>query len=130
MKAKTGSVASAINKRTKYVRHFAPSLTAARASLIPFEELFVHEHAGPQGPDDPHEEPYFVIQIEGLHGVDLVEFSVTAQSVRLAELMHDPEQPEKFIVMDEHEITMTRLYDYLRQLPRPPSYYAKKGVRQ
>lgn len=131
MKAKSGSVASYINKRLKYVRKFAPSLVAARASLIPFEDLFLAESAGPQGIEQANgEEPYFTVQVRGAGYCDIVEFRVTADAVVMEMLMHGAEDPLALDQIDERRTTMAKMFEFLRQLPRPPHSYLQARVRQ
>jgi hypothetical protein len=134
MKAKTGSVAGFINKRLKYVRKFAPSLVTARASLIPFEDLFLSESAGPQNHEELNsEEPHFVIQVPGHGYCDVVEFKVTADSVNMEILMYDESEDSHgmgFVQVDEQRATMAKMFEYLRQLPRPPHTFVRGGVKQ
>lgn len=129
MKTKA-TVAKSVNSRLKYVRKFAPSLVAARATLIPFDDLFGHEEAGPQNPAGPDEEPYFMLQIEGHGHIDVVEINVTAETVRVLLMIHAAGEVGTYDVIDELEMTLPQLHDYLRQLPRPPHKFARKGVRQ
>jgi hypothetical protein len=130
MKA-SATVAGSINKKLKYVRKFAPSLVVARATLIPFDDLFVNERAGPQGDDDSFgSEPYFSLHAPaGGDFADIFEFVVTANSVTCRTLAHDD---DGFAVLDEWESNLQGVYEYLRQLQRPPHSFCKrrKGVRQ
>lgn len=131
MKAKVGAVASFINRRIKYTRKFAPNLVAARASLIPFEDLFLAESAGPQNGGE-NEDPYFAVRVHGHGWCDVVEFTVRADGVKMEMLMHDPDPKsgEEFMLLDESDTTLAKMYDYLRQLPRPPHAYVRRGSRQ
>lgn len=131
MKAKTGSVASYINKRLKYVRKFAPSLVAARASLIPFEDLIITESAGPQGAEiERGEEPYFSLQVHGHGFCDVIQFTVTADSVKMEMLMHGDDNPLLFDQISENRTTMAKMCEFLRQMPRSPLNYISRGVNQ
>lgn len=131
MRAKTGSVASYINKRLKYVRKFAPSLVAARASLIPFDDLFISETAGPQGVEiEDGEEPYFSVQVLGHGFCDVIQFTVTADGVKMEMLMHGDDNPMLFDQLSENRTTMAKMYEFLRQMPRAPLNYISRGVNQ
>lgn len=129
MKTKA-TVAKSVNSRLKYVRKFAPSLVAARATLIPFDDLFRIEEAGPQNSTDTAEEPYFMLQLEGHGQIDVVEIKVTAETVRVLLMIHAAGEAISYDIIDELEMTLPQLHDYLRQLPRPPRKFARKGVRQ
>lgn len=129
MKTKA-TVAKSVNSRLKYVRKFAPSLVAARATLIPFDDLFRIEYAGAQGVANPAEEPYFTLQLEGHGHIDVVEIKVTAETVHVTLMIHSEEEAGTYEIIDELEMTLPQLHDYLRQLPRPPHKFARKGVRQ
>ena len=107
------SVTKTCNKPLAYVREHCPSLTIARATLLPFESLIAAESAGEDG-----ENPHFVITVVDPTLGMQVEFKVTAESVEATLIGGGVGGDEEFVV-DEWPTTLTALWDYLRQLPRP-----------
>jgi hypothetical protein len=133
MASKKNNVATACNDPLRYVREFAPSLTVARASLLPFEDLVLCEVAGPQ--DGESEEPYFAIKVtdpsygEGRQ----VSATVTADRVKIEilEISHDSEGHVVEHTLDHWRSSLEGLWDYLRQLPRPAySFRLMKNSRR
>jgi hypothetical protein len=123
MKA-SATVASSVNKRLKYVRKFAPSLVVARATLIPFDDLFASEAAGPQGENDPFgQEPYFMLRAPAGEMGDIFEFVVTAERVLCRTMLAGD---DGFEVLDEWDSSLSGIYEYLRQVPRPPQALCKR----
>ncbi len=126
---KKRTVARQVNDPLKYVREFAPSLTVARASLLPFEDLIVAESAGPQNGDP--EEPYFEVTIDTLQcGPDSrVTAHVTADSVTMyvLELLFDEDgEVEEEFEIDSWRCSLESLWEYLRQLPRPARSFRRR----
>ena len=126
---KRKTVARQVNDPLKYVREFAPSLTVARASLLPFEDLVAAESAGPQNGDP--EEAYFEVTVDTIqHGPDArVLARVTAESVTMTiiELLFDEDgEVEDEFVMDSWTCSLESLWEYLRQLPRPARSFRRR----
>lgn len=126
---KKKTVAKAVNDPLKYVREFAPSLTVARASLLPFEDLITSESAGPQNGEAG--EPYFEIMVEAAeYGPDArVAAHVTAEDVTITvyELLRDEDgEPEGEFEMDTWRATLEGLWEWLRQLPRPARSFRRR----
>lgn len=126
MTKKKKSVADTINDSLQYVREFAPGLTVARASLLPFNDVIMEERAGPQpdaGDYDPDEEPYFAIVVQDpVYARCTIEAHVTAKSVVIRTLVEQPDDGQVEIE-DIYRTTLAELWEYLRQLPRPPSSF-------
>jgi hypothetical protein len=127
---KTATVAKDVNDPLAYVREYAPSLTAARASLLPFDDLIVEEIAGPQGDDE--DDPYFEVTIQDA-SVDLISARVTAESVTVRTFLIDTEasvddeeeQSTEYVLVDEWPSTLSRLWEYMRQLPRSANAFRR-----
>lgn len=124
------TVAKQVNDPLKYVREFAPSLTVARASLLPFEDLIIAECAGPQCGET--EEPFFEVTIDTRqYGDDArVEAHVTAATVTMSVVSTDFDEdgePIGTYELDSWRCSLESLWDYLRQLPRPARSFRKKG---
>lgn len=122
MSKKKRTVATLVNDPLKYVREFAPSLTVARASLLPFEDLICAESAGPQNGDP--DEPYFAVTIDTKeYGEDFqVEARVTADTVTMSVYGIDFDEdgePLGQVEVDSWRCSLKSLWEYLRQLPRP-----------
>jgi hypothetical protein len=123
MRKKKSTVARSVNRPLKYVREFAPSLTVARASLLPFDELLTSESAGPQNGESC--EPYFEVSIDTRQfGEDSsVTARVTAETVTMYvfAIVRDEEgEVEEEYEIDSWQSSLTALWEYLRQLPRHP----------
>jgi hypothetical protein len=118
------------------VREHAPSLLEERASLLPFNDLIESEQAGPQkgAKDyDPKEEPYFYIDIGGpgydgaYPGARVTKDSVT---MYLCEIVPGKgKQGPTREAIDVWETTLEGLWEYLRQLPRPPYAFGPRSFR-
>lgn len=126
---KKNSVAKQVNDPLRYVREFAPSLTVARASLLPFEDLIVAECAGPQNGDT--DEPYFEITIDTRqYGEDArVEARVTASTVTMSVVCTDFDEdfePIGNYELDSWKCSLESLWEYLRQLPRPARSFRRR----
>lgn len=106
------SVTKTCNKPLAYVREHCPSLTIARATLLPFESLIMSETAG-----EEEGVPHFEISVIEPGTGMVVHFKVTAESVS-AVLTGSDDENDQFVI-DEWPTTLTALWDYLRQLPRP-----------
>lgn len=117
------TLAEEVNESLAYVRQFAPSLVAIRASLLPFEGVIMGESAGPQeGVEDEDEEPYFTIQVPNpLHKNHYTEFSFTAKGIEATEyrLRGKGNKRRCEPVGYESDLPLTGVFSYLRQLPRP-----------
>ena len=126
---KKKTVAKQVNDPLRYVREFAPSLTVARASLLPFEDLIMAESAGPQNGET--DQPYFEISItDSQYGEDLrIVAHVTAESVTMSvlELVFDEEgDPEGDCEVDVWKSSLEGLWEYMRQLPRPARSFRRR----
>ena len=126
---KKRTVAKQVNDPLKYVREFAPSLTVARASLLPFEDLIAAESAGPQNGET--NEPYFEVTIDtAQYGPDSrVAAYVTADSVTMSvlELLFDEDGDlEGEFEMDSWRCSLESLWEYLRHLPRPARSFRRR----
>lgn len=126
---KKRTVAKQVNDPLKYVREFAPSLTVARASLLPFEDLIMAESAGPQNGDP--EEPYFEITIDTIqYGPDarvLAHVTAEAVTMTIVELLFDEDgEVEDDFEMDSWKCSLEGLWEYLRQLPRPARSFCRR----
>jgi hypothetical protein len=126
---KKKTVAKQVNDPLKYVREFAPSLTVARASLLPFEDLITSESAGPQNGES--DEPYFEVMVEASeYGPDArVAAHVTAEDVTITvyELIRDEDgEPEGEFEMDTWRASLEGLWEWLRQLPRPARSFRRR----
>lgn len=127
--SKKKTVAKQVNDPLRYVREFAPSLTVARASLLPFEDLICAECAGPQTGDP--DEPFFEITIDTRqYGDDCrVEARVTADTVTMSVLAVDYDddgEPGGQVELDSWRCSLESLWDYLRQLPRPARSFRRR----
>lgn len=127
--SKKRTVAKQVNDPLRYVREFAPSLTVARASLLPFEDLIMAESAGPQNGEA--EEAYFEVSInDNQYGHDTrVAAHVTAEAVTMSvlELIFDEEgDPEGDCEVDSWKCSLEGLWEYLRQLPRPARSFRRR----
>lgn len=126
---KKRTVAKQVNDPLKYVREFAPSLTVARASLLPFEDLIMAESAGPQNGET--DLPYFEISItDSQYGEELrIVAHVTAESVTMSvlELVFDEDgDPEGDCEVDTWKSSLEGLWEYMRQLPRPARSFRRR----
>jgi hypothetical protein len=126
---KKRTVAKQVNDPLKYVREFAPSLTVARASLLPFEDLISAESAGPQNGES--EEPFFEVMIDTTeYGQDArVAAHVTAEDVTVTvyEIMFDEDgEPEGEFEMESWKSSLDGLWEWLRQLPRPARSFRRR----
>jgi len=123
---KKKSVADTINESLKYVREFAPGLVVARASLLPFNDTIMEERAGPQpdsGDYDPDEEPFFAIVVQDpVYERCTIEAHVTAKSVVIRTMVEQPDDG-RIEIEDIYTTTLAGLWEFLRQLPRPPSSF-------
>ena len=117
---KKSSVAKSVNDPLKFVRQFAPSLTAARASLLPFEDVISEESAGPQ--DDSNEPPFFEVWVDDPNYSRLCA-TVTADGVTM--VVADMVDGEVTII-DSWQCQIGSLWDYLRQLPRPARSFVRR----
>jgi hypothetical protein len=116
------TVAQEINDRMAHVRKFAPNLVCLRAALMPFDDVIGSEQAGPQPQADdydPEEEPYFTI--EAGHDRVTVLFRFTADSIMFEEWVTtgSGKKQQEVLLAPEAPITLTGVFNYLRQLPRP-----------
>lgn len=110
-----------LKKSLDYVAERAPELVVLRATLVPFEDVIVGEHAC----IEPGEEPYFCIHIsDPYHESDEVWIRFTATHISLTRLCPDCND-EGMCICDEGEMTLKDVFDLLRQLPRPPSSFCK-----
>ena len=119
---KKKTVAKQVNDPLKYVREFAPSLTVARASLLPFEDLVAAESAGPQNGET--EEAYFEVTIDTIqYGQDarvLAHVTAEAVTMTIVELLFDEDgEVEDDFELDCWKCSLEGLWEYLRHLPRP-----------
>lgn len=126
---KKRTVAKQVNDPLKYVREFAPSLTVARASLLPFEDLIAAESAGPQNGEA--EETFFEVMIDTHeYGPDTrVAAHVTAEDVTMTVyevLLDDDGEPEGEFEMDSWKSSLEGLWEWLRQLPRPARSFRRR----
>ena len=110
-----------LGEKLDEIGKIAPELVAARAALIPFDDVIFRESWGPQPQAkdyDPDEEPHFSIDVQApgyeknsyhfeftRSGIEMSYWELTAPN---AEEMIDPPV----------EITLPRLFEFLRQLPR------------
>jgi hypothetical protein len=129
MRKKKKTVAKQVNDPLKYVREFAPSLTVARASLLPFEDLIISESAGPQNGEA--DVPYFEIWIDTIqYGPDArVAAHVTAEDVTMSvcEIMFNEDgEPDGEVEADLWRSSLEGLWEYLRQLPRPARSFRRR----
>jgi hypothetical protein len=113
------SVTRTCNKPLAYIREHSPSLTIARATLLPFECLICSESAG-----ERDGQPFFTVAVMDPTLGMPVEFTVTAESVE-ATLIAVPGDEEQ-VVVDEWPTTLAALWDYLRQLPRPAHAFRRR----
>jgi hypothetical protein len=109
------------NEMLDEISKIDPLLVAARAALIPFDDVIVGGSWGPQSQAkdyDPDEEPHFSIDVQNPNyqkntyrfrftrgGIEMTYWELTAPS---QEEMVDPPV----------EITLPQLFEFLRQLPR------------
>jgi hypothetical protein len=119
------TIAVEINGRVSVVREFAPNLACLRAALVPFDDVIVSEHAGPQ-PEaddyDPDEEPFFCVEVNcGQFSNATVVFRFTAEEITAEEWMviGEGKKRKEVLVGEARPITLSGVFDYLRQLPRP-----------
>jgi hypothetical protein len=126
---KKRTVAKQVNDPLQFVREFAPSLTVARASLLPFEDLIVAESAGPQNGEA--EETFFEVMIDTQeYGPDTrVAAHVTAEDVTMTvfEVLVDEDgEPEGEFELDTWKSSLEGLWEWLRQLPRPARSFRRR----
>ena len=111
------------NERLDYVKIYAPSLVEKRASLLPFDDVIFSESAGPQPETmhyDPSEEPYFSIEVhDPQYSGNHYSFRVTDKCVEMEHWGIDSDG-EHILWDDVVVIDMEELWNFLRQLPRPP----------
>jgi len=129
-----GKVAEEVVDRIgDYIQEYAPELAPIYSTLLPFADLFGSTSAGPQknAKDyDPNEPPYIELHIDDpryngsdTDGVQLY-CRITAGSIVLQ--WHCVAKSGDYY-MDESEIELAALWDYLRQLPRPYDSFCKGG---
>jgi hypothetical protein len=126
---KKRTVAKQVNDPLQFVREFAPSLTVARASLLPFEDLIAAESAGPQNGEA--EETFFEVMIDSQeYGPDTrVAAHVTAEDVTMTvfEVLVDEDgEPEGEFELDSWKSSLEGLWEWLRQLPRPARSFRRR----
>jgi hypothetical protein len=101
-------------------REFAPSLLAARASLLPFADVICGWSAGPQPQSDdydPNDEPYFTLDIDDPSNRDGETWARVTES-RVIVIVVTPTGEGEEVFAQEIETTLQGLWDYLRQIPR------------
>jgi hypothetical protein len=123
------TVAKQVNDPLKYVREFAPSLTVARASLLPFEDLISAESAGPQNGES--EEAYFEVMVDtSEYGLGTrVAAHVTAEDVTVTvyEISLDGDgEPDGEFEIESWNSSLEGLWEWLRQLPRPARSFRRR----
>ena len=98
-----------------------PLLVAARAALLPFDDVIVGGSWGPQPQArdyDPDEEPHFSIDVQSPgYEKNTYRFEFTRDGIEMSywELV----EPNAEEMLDEPvEITLPQLFEFLRQLPR------------
>jgi len=126
---KRRTVAKQVNDPLQFVREFAPSLTVARASLLPFEDLIAAESAGPQNGEA--EETFFEIMVDTPeYGQDVrVAAHVTAEDVTMSiyeVLLDEDGEPEGEFELDTWKSSLEGLWEWLRQLPRPARSFRRR----
>lgn len=114
-------ISSASSQALEDIRKVAPELVAARAALIPFDDVIVAASWGPQPQAkgyDPDEEPHFSIDVQDpSYENNTYHFEFTRDGIEMSywELV----APNKEEMLDEPvEITLSQLFEFLRQLPR------------
>lgn len=117
-----------------YVRDYAPSLLPVYMTLMPFGYLFGSMCASPQKKAqdyDPDKPPSLRIQIDDprypggdTDGVSL-ECVITADKITMHWYCMNGANGEDY--HEESEITLSGLWDYLRQIPKPYECFCKGG---
>ncbi len=102
-----------------YVAERAADLVVLRATLVACDDVIVGMHAS----TEPSEEPYFCIHIsDPYHESDEIWIRFTATRIVLIRMCSDCDD-EGMSVCDKGEMTLTSVFDLLRQLPRSPGTY-------
>jgi hypothetical protein len=117
-----------------YVRDYAPSLLPVYMTLMPFGYLFGSMCASPQKKAkdyDPDKPPSLRIQIDDprypggdTDGVSL-ECVITADKITMHWYCMNGANGEDY--HEKSEITLSGLWDYLRQIPKPYECFCKGG---
>lgn len=115
-----------------YIMEYAPALMPLYMTLLPFSYLFNSTSAGPQKNSkhyDPDEPPYILLGIDDprypggeTEGVSL-ECRLTANKITMCCYYMD--LPGGGNYCEEAEITLSGLWDYLRQIPKPYNCFCK-----
>jgi hypothetical protein len=109
------------NEKLDEIGKIAPELIAARAALIPFDDVIVAESWGPQPQAkdyDPDEEPHFEINVQDpSYQNNTYRFEFTRDGIEMS--YWELNGPGREEMLDEPvAITLPRLFEFLRQLPR------------
>jgi hypothetical protein len=113
-----------LRKSLRHVKSFAKDLLLLRATLAPFEDVFISEQAGPQpqaSDYDPTESPWFIIEVDDIyHSKGWVQLMFTAKRITMTTLYRETDEDgEEELWGDEAvEITLDGVFEFLRQLPR------------
>jgi hypothetical protein len=128
-----GEVLQSVSGNTEdYIRKHAPDLVPIYLTLLPFSYLFGSTSAGPQKQAkdyDPDEPQHIDLHIDDPRypggdddGVSLW-CHITADSITMQWLCINGAGGKDY--SEEHEITLSGLWDYLRQIPKPYECFCK-----
>jgi hypothetical protein len=114
-------ISSAVSQALEDIRKVAPELVAVRAALIPFDDVIVAESWGPQPQAkdyNPDDEPHFEINVQDpSYQNNTYRFEFTRHGIEMS--YWELAGPGKEEMLDEPvAITLPRLFEFLRQLPR------------
>lgn len=120
--SEVGVVGEFVNSNLTYWRENCPRLVTIGATLLPFADVIDSADGGSY----PDGEPYILIRIrhpDNRRGRDATTASITTKRVTISQLC-DMDNPEEMQTAS-YDCELPALWEYLRQLPRPPSTYGR-----
>ena len=112
------------NNSLEFIReHSDPLLVSAYMTLLPFTDVITSISAGPQ--KGQNEESYLIASCDLSAGHGEIIFKIYADRVTMC-IIHQTKDDEPFSDGEE-DITLEDLWEILRNCPRPPHSYVRRG---